>query len=312
MANLKRDMNRFLFRHRDKGIPRLMMWICIANAVVYVLGRWNSGLVSLLIFDPRWIMKGQVWRLFTYIFTFASNSVFLFSTFLGAVISILFYYWIGSVLERTWGTLRFNLFYLIGILLTDLVAMILYWGFDLPMLITSEYLNLSMFLAVATLAPETRVYIYMIIPVKMKWMAWVYFGITLYGIIRSLMLWSVMYPIFGVGWLLFCLFPLVALLNYFLFFGRNVKNLLPSFRRLHVQRRKKSPSYGFNPEDTQPNPNWAKKYTNDSGARPYRHKCTVCGRTDADCPGLEFRYCSKCAGYFCYCIDHINNHTHVQ
>ena len=43
----------------------------------------------------------------------------------------------------------------------------------------------------------------------------------------------------------------------------------------------------------------------------YLHKCCVCGRTDADYPDLEFRYCSKCAGYRCYCMDHINNHVHV-
>ena len=29
-------------------------------------------------------------------------------------------------------------------------------------------------------------------------------------------------------------------------------------------------------------------------------------------PELEFRYCSKCKGYYCYCEDHINNHTHIQ
>ena len=312
MANFKRDVNRFLFRNRDKGIPRLMMWICIANAVVYLIGQFRSDLVSLLLFHPQMIMKGQVWRLFTYIFTFASNSVFLFSTFLGALISIMFYYWVGSTLERTWGTLRFNLFYFSGILLTDLVAMILYWCFKLPMTITSDYLNLSMFLAIATLAPETRVLIYMIIPVKMKWLAWLDIGLTAYNMIRYFMLTSYMYPIYGFGWILFCLFPLVALLNYFLFFGKDVKNLFPQLRKFHGKKRKKAASFGYNEEDTRPNPDWAKKYTNDSGAKPYRHKCTVCGRTDVDCPGLEFRYCSKCAGYFCYCIDHINNHTHVQ
>ena len=43
---------------------------------------------------------------------------------------------------------------------------------------------------------------------------------------------------------------------------------------------------------------------------PYRYKCAVCGRTDADHPELEFRYCSRCAGYHCFCQDHINNHIH--
>ena len=42
----------------------------------------------------------------------------------------------------------------------------------------------------------------------------------------------------------------------------------------------------------------------------YTHKCAVCGRTDADYPNLEFRYCSRCAGYHCFCQDHINSHIH--
>jgi len=42
----------------------------------------------------------------------------------------------------------------------------------------------------------------------------------------------------------------------------------------------------------------------------YTHKCAVCGRTDVDHPELEFRYCSKCQGYHCFCSDHINNHIH--
>ena len=64
--------------------------------------------------------------------------------------------------------------------------------------------------------------------------------------------------------------------------------------------------------DAEPNPDWAKNYRSSTGERPYRHKCTVCGRTDTDYPNLEFRYCSKCKGYCCYCIDHINNHVHIQ
>ena len=44
----------------------------------------------------------------------------------------------------------------------------------------------------------------------------------------------------------------------------------------------------------------------------YLHKCAVCGITDADDPNMEFRYCSKCNGYYCYCMKHINDHVHVQ
>ena len=50
-----------------------------------------------------------------------------------------------------------------------------------------------------------------------------------------------------------------------------------------------------------------KQQTQEKG---YHHKCAVCGRTDTDYPDLQFRYCSKCAGYHCFCQDHIFNHVH--
>ena len=42
------------------------------------------------------------------------------------------------------------------------------------------------------------------------------------------------------------------------------------------------------------------------------HKCAVCGRTDKDSPGMEFRYCSKCEGNYEYCMDHLYTHKHVK
>jgi len=54
----------------------------------------------------------------------------------------------------------------------------------------------------------------------------------------------------------------------------------------------------------------SRKIQKEEREKLYHHKCAVCGRTDTDYPGLEFRYCSRCAGYHCFCIDHINNHIH--
>lgn len=309
MAHLKRDVNRFLFKHRDKGIPRLMLWICISNALVFLISLFNDSLVNLLYFNAAAILRGQVWRLFTYIFTFAVGGGPIFYRIFVATLSISFYYWIGTLLERNWGTLRFNLFYLMGVVLMDVTALGLYLGFGIPAGVTTHYLNLSMFLAVATLLPDYKIYLNLIIPVKMKWLAWLDLGLTLYEVVSTIVFLGPYYN-YHIGIILYALFPLIALLNYFIFFGRDVKNLLPG-RRLYQKkpgrvRRQK------NAAEPQPSPDWAKNYRSDSGQRPYRHKCTVCGRTDVDCPDLEFRYCSKCAGYFCYCIDHINNHTHVQ
>ena len=43
-----------------------------------------------------------------------------------------------------------------------------------------------------------------------------------------------------------------------------------------------------------------------------RHVCAVCGRTDEDSPGMEFRYCSKCEGSYEYCMDHLYTHKHIK
>lgn len=306
MGNLKRDANRFLYRNRNKGIPNLMMYICIGNLVVYIIAmimQLNKiDVLGLLVFDVERILSGQVWRLFTYPFTF----IFDYSFFIFKALALFFYYWIGKVLEGTWGTLKLNLYYFSGLLLMDLAAILLYVFASLSIFVSVSYLNMSLFLAVATLIPEQKIYLFMIIPIKMRWMALVDIALTVYGIISAVSI----YAAFGrdVLWqalLVFGTSPLLALINYVLFFGRNVKNLFVPPKIYQTRKRKPEPK-------ATPSPDWAKNYRGPSGERPYRHKCTVCGRTDTDCPDLEFRYCSKCAGYFCYCIDHINNHTHVQ
>ncbi len=303
MSNLKRNANRFLFRNRNKGIPNLMLYIGIGSLVVFVISLFNGNVPALLRFDAASILSGQVWRLFSYPFTFLlgySNPIFM-------LLALYFYYWIGKILENTWGTLKFNLYYFCGLLLTDLAGILLY-VFLFPIYISASYINVSLFLAVATLIPEQRVYLFMIIPIKMRWMALVDLALTALEIVLAVTRSQTAYTYgFWIALVVYGTAPLIALMNYFLFFGRNVKNLFVPRRTYQQPPRRPAPE----PRAT-PNPNWANNYRGPSGQRPYRHKCTVCGRTDTDCPDLEFRYCSKCAGYFCYCIDHINNHTHVQ
>ena len=316
MKELRRKFDRFCFRNRDKGIPNLMTWICLGNAAVFLLWRFfNIPLPGLLNFDSYAIMQGQVWRLFTYIFTFASEGSFFGSYVLGALFSILFYHWIGKMLEMVWGTLRFNLYYLCGILLTDLAGMAIHWGFGLPVSLGSTYLNLSLFLAVATLVPDNRILLMMFIPIKMKWMAWVDFIITanalITGIMECIFYWNAYGSYLGLFHLCIGLLPLVAILNYFLFFGRGIANVMPDW----LKRRMTAPKKNYRSTaqtPPRPDPNWANNYRSSSGERPYRHKCTVCGKTDTAYPNLEFRYCSRCNGYYCYCLEHINNHAHIQ
>ena len=291
MKNLQRKIERFFYNNRNKGVHNLMLFIAIGNLIVYLFMRADpsGALINALRFSREKILHGQVWRLFTYAFIPDSGGSNVFSQILFLGIMMFFYYQIGRILENRWGTMKFNAYYLCGIVITDIAALIM--GVEA----TIFYLNLSLILAFATMCPEDRVLLFFIIPLKMKWLAWFYFASVIITFI------TVSFP--------YNLFPVFALLNYFLFFGAEIKYVLPNFGAYHHVRSAKEPR--SNPHAA-PNPNWAASYKGKEGQKPYRHKCTVCGSTDTDYPGLEFRYCSRCKGYYCYCMDHINNHTHIQ
>ncbi len=287
MKNFRRDFERFCYRHQNKGIHNLMLYVAIGTVVMYVFMMIDPSnvLYYAFCFNRSAILHGQIWRLFTYIFIPTDSYVFL------MVIMLFFYYQIGRMLESQWGVFRFNLFYFSGVILMDIGALLL------NATASVSYLNLSLILAFATLYPENRVMLFFIIPLKMKYLAWFYFVITILQVVFT------SFP--------YNLFPIFALLNYFLFFGSSILGILPDFMQPRGGSRKKA--FGdFGRKKEKPNPNWADGYRSKSGEKPYRHKCTVCGRTDTDYPNLEFRYCSKCNGYYCYCIDHINNHAHIQ
>ncbi len=286
MKNFRRDFERFCYRHHDKGIPNLMLYIVIGTAVVYLFGMIDpsGALYRFFAFDRAAILRGQIWRLISYIFVPEYGSIFAFA------ISLYLYYSIGRMIEGSWGTFRFNLFYFSGVIITDIAAILL--GVNASI----SSVNLSLLLAFATMFPENRVLLFYIIPIKMKYLAWFYFAMTIYELI------AFPFP--------YNLFPIFALLNYFLFFGSDILHVLPDF--LQHKGSYKKPFGSFTQKKQRPNANWAKDYRSKSGEQPYRHKCTVCGRTDTQYPDLEFRYCSRCNGYYCYCIDHINDHPHIQ
>ena len=90
--------------------------------------------------------------------------------------------------------------------------------------------------------------------------------------------------------------PLVALLNFFVFFAPEIGR----FAKREQTRTKQAAHFHNAVRQTQ----------REQQSQGYRHKCAVCGRTDVTNPELQFRYCSKCAGYHCFCSDHIFNHVH--
>ena len=281
MKKLYDGVQRFCAAHPRFGIPNLMRVIVIGNVAVYVLMLLtqanDANALSFLTFNLNALLHGEVWRLVTFVFVPAYSSPF------ALLISLYFYYWIGSTLERQWGTAKFNLYYISGALLTVLR------GAGNPYLTAAGtgYVNLSMFFAFAFLFPDTTVLLFFILPVKMKWLAYLDGALFAFDIIKAIGAhnWA------GV------VLPIVALLNFAVFIWPEVHYLK---ERTKYQNSRKTVQF------RQAQQQQAKQ----AQQQGYRHKCAVCGRTDTDYPDLQFRYCSKCVGYHCFCQDHIFNHVH--
>ena len=311
MGKLRRNFERFCYNHRDKGIQNLMLYIVLGSAIVSILSMFNGGntLYSLLCFDKTSILKGQIWRLVTYVFTQSGSSLI-------DLLFLYFFYMLGRHVEQSMGTFRFNLFYFSGVILMDVFAMI--FCPVVPETITSQeqyvylqntvpvyldmayYLHLSLILTFATAYPDSQFMILFIIPIKAWVMALIYLLLTFASI------FNMSYPVF---YFPHNLFPLVALGNYLLFTGKDILNLLPLSWRARL-RKKTAPKQA--PQKTGTIPFGRKVADTPQGKAAYTHRCTICGRTDSSDPQLEFRYCSRCNGYFCYCSDHISNHTHIE
>ena len=287
MKHLRSRFERFCFRHRSVGIPNLMLYIALGNAIVYLMSIVDSSntLYYLLCFDRNAILHGQIWRLFTYALTYNAGNILL------TAIGLICFYSLGRAMENAWGTLRFNLFYFSGMVMMDVFCLI--FGGSASV----SYLNLRLFLGYATMYPDAQFLFLFIIPIK----AWIFALLDLVFVILGLL-----FNPFPAN-----LFSIISLANYFLFFGKDVLNVVPMSWRMNARRlfRKASPG---KKAKTIPFPNAGSYEASHAKQQsPYTHKCTVCGRTDVTNPELEFRYCSRCKGYYCYCEDHINNHVHI-
>ena len=284
MKSLRRNFNRFCYRNRDKGIPNLMLYVVLGCALVYVMSMFdkNDTLYYMLCFDKQLILEGQFWRLFTYIFIYNGSNP-LFTAFALYVL-----YTLGRITEMSVGTLKFNLFFFSGIILQDIFCMIL----GTPA--NANYLLFSITLIFATQHPDFKFHLYFLIPVK----AWVLVLIDLGIIAYNIYALRAFFP--------HNLFPLISVLNVLIFFGEDAINLLPMSLRMKISRRSQNKT-GVIYYDPVPY-----RKTPEQNNIPYTHRCTVCGRTDVSNPELEFRYCSRCNGYHCYCEEHIGNHEHIE
>ena len=293
-------MNNFL-----NNMERKFGKYAIRNITVYIIGLYIFGYIlqfapfkvnitNYLTLDPYLILHGQVWRLVTWILIPPQAlSIWIFFT-------LYLYYFMGTTMERTIGTFRYNVFIFGGILFMILSAFLTYLVYyfitggneqllaalmyTLSGVFSTYYIQEAVFLIFAICYPDIQLLLMFIIPIKVKYLGILYAGMLAFSAIYNGLIGR-NYAIF------FAVF--FQFLNVFLFYlslGR-----LDHLKPKEIKRRQ--------------------EFNRGVKMRPQgvtRHKCAVCGRTEETNPELEFRFCSKCNGNYEYCQDHLFTHQHVK
>jgi membrane associated rhomboid family serine protease len=245
---------RFLERRAPwLGTPGLLKAVVLLNALTFLLVTMEPAYAGMLALVPEKILAGEVWRLVTYIFLPTTQSFFW------ILFALLFLWFLSTALEEYWGPLRLNVFYLVGMIGCTVAAFFFGGGS------TNTFLNLSLFFAFATVAPDYEIFLFFILRAKMKYIAWVLAGV--------LALQFAVVPLAGK------MAMAASLLNYLVFFG---PGFVGDWRRRQaggIRRRK------LNAPDT-----------------AALHRCATCGRTEITDPELEFRVAASGEEY---CTEHL-------
>ncbi len=279
--NLSNKIERFFSRH---AIPNITLYLIICYAFGYVIEFVNSDFIQYMTLEPGKIIHGQIWRLLTWVVIPPATSNIFF-----VLIMLYFYYSIGNILERIWGTVKLNVYLLQGLIFTIAGSFILYGIFSLAgytnptgfgIYFSTYYINMSLFLAYAATLPDMSVLLFFIIPIKVKYLGIVYGVLLLLECLQGgIITWVV------VG---------SSLLNFLVFFITSRKGI----RRTPQQMKQKM--------------EYTRQTKEAAATKITKHKCAVCGRTGDEYPELEFRFCSKCNGNYEYCQDHLFTHEHVH
>jgi hypothetical protein len=246
------------------GIPRLMQLIALLNGLVYLLNFFQPTYVLALLLIPQRILHGEVWRLVSYIFVPevllrggnpALQPLFLF-------VYLWFLIWMGDALEQAWGPFKVTLYYFLGMVGVTMAAFL--FG---RTVVSAFLLNSSLFFAFATLYPDIQIYVFFVLPLKIKWLAFISLALLLLEL-----LWGSLSTKAAI---------LVSFLNYFVFFGPPAYAKLQNRAVMDIRKRKFESK--ASPEET-------------------LHRCAVCKRTERDSAELEFRVSRNGEEY---CLDHL-------
>ncbi|HVT72456.1 MAG TPA: hypothetical protein VHD61_04920 [Lacunisphaera sp.] len=263
-SRLERALGRF-------AIPDLSLYLVLGQVMVLgfaLLGHFNVERIALL---PVAVLAGEIWRPFTFIFVPPALSISMTSAIFLAFAWYLFYL-MGNALEQHWGVFRYNAFLVVGWALTVVASFVTPAAYA-----SNAYIAGTVFLAFAYLNPDFVMYIFFILPVRIKWLAliaWIGYGYA-----------------FLVGRWPDRLMIVASIGNFLLFFAADIVASIRSGKRRMAWQ--------------------AQSFATQNQEREARHTCRICGKTDVSHPQMDFRYCSKCAGDECYCAEHIHNHEHV-
>ena len=309
----------------------------IHNLMFYIIGMYVVGFIigvavpdlytRYLSLDVSMILKGQVWRLVTFMLQPPSYS------FIFIIFTLYFYYIIGTVLENVWGAFKFNMYFFSGVILHIIAAFLIYFVFGQSYTMNTYYINLALFMAFAVEESETKVYLFFIIPIKMKWLGIIdgaIFAITIIGgYLVPFMprgLWAALYNLGLLSGNAFTCYvnatcALVSMLNFIVFLFLTLKGNRKTYTQRNFQKARKTAQRAQN------KPNYSQQVYNNNpqnnkggyqpksfvpGNSAAKHRCAVCNRTENDGDDLIFRYCSKCNGAYEYCNEHLYTHVHVK
>ncbi len=296
MSKWERKFGRF-------AIPNLTRWLILCYVAGYALQFLAPGVRQMLTLNPYAILHGQVWRLVTWLISAPTGAVGGIDLFFVAIM-LYFYFSLGTALERIWGTWIYNVYMFTGVFLTIVSSFVVYgvmalllkaYGGDTTsalalfstiqaQFVTTYYLNMSIFLAFAATIPNAQVLFMLFIPVKVKWLGYIYGVMLVFEMVECFRegTWFMMGAIAA------------SLINFVIFYlsHKQLSHLNPK----QIKRRSE-----FR-QDIRRNP--APKIT--------KHKCAICGQSEEDNPELEFRFCSKCNGNYEYCQQHLFTHEHVK
>ncbi len=313
LDKMERKFGKYAIRH----LTNYLIGGYVIGYLLYFGATFTSlNVLEWVSLEPWYIIHNfHIWRLISWVLMPPRENIIF------AIIMMIFYWQLGTQLEQTMGTFRYNCYIFGGILFTIIGAFLLYGIYyavnGVPVIgigtyFSTYYINMSIFLAFAVCYPDMEILLYFFIPIKMKWMAIVYAALIVFEFIQTDMGGRL-----AIG---------ASLLNFFIFFlsTRNWRRIDPRERKRQHDWKKayegSRGSAGYGTAGGNPytgggsggfNPFGGAQSARKSQGAPRVHKCEICGRTEITNPELTFRYCSKCKGNHEYCNDHLFTHKHI-